>query len=84
VRATDIDLLGHVNNAATWAVVEEVLAQRPLSAPWRAELEYRTPIGPAAEVVIDHAAHATGADLWMRDAGASTLLATARLRPLPG
>ncbi len=43
LRATDVDRLRHVNNAAYWAPVEEHLAAR-LSAPQRATLEYRQPL----------------------------------------
>ena len=52
LRATDVDLLGHVNNAAYWAAVEEVAAGS-LGEPLRAELEYRQPIdlGETVEVV---------------------------------
>jgi acyl-ACP thioesterase len=39
LRATDVDLLGHVNNAVYWSAVEETLW--PLA---RAVLEYRKPI----------------------------------------
>ena len=39
LRATDVDLLGHVNNAVYWSAVEETL--RPLRS---AVLEYRRPI----------------------------------------
>lgn len=39
LRATDVDLLGHVNNAVYWSAVEETL--RPLE---HAVLEYRRPI----------------------------------------
>jgi acyl-ACP thioesterase len=42
-RATDIDRLGHVNNAAYWVAVEDRFADR-LAAPIRAALEYRRPI----------------------------------------
>ena len=45
LRFTDFDLLGHVNNAATWAMVEDVLVTRThLRPPYRAELEYRLAI----------------------------------------
>jgi acyl-ACP thioesterase len=41
LRFTDFDVLGHVNNAAYWEPVEEVLAhRRDLRAPLRAELEH--------------------------------------------
>ena len=41
LRRTDIDQLGHVNNAAYWAAVEERLAP---TGSLRAELEYRRPV----------------------------------------
>lgn len=40
LRAVDLDTLGHVNNAAYWAVIEEVLYAEDRSAPYRALLEY--------------------------------------------
>jgi len=49
LRRTDIDQLGHVNNAAYWIAVEE---QFTLVAPHRAVLEYRQPLdlGDAVEL----------------------------------
>jgi acyl-ACP thioesterase len=49
LRSTDIDQLGHVNNAAYWIAVEEHFE---LTAPHRAVLEYKQPldIGDAVEV----------------------------------
>ena len=41
LRAVDVDLHGHVNNAVYWQAVEEVL---PIDGPARAELDYRQPI----------------------------------------
>jgi acyl-ACP thioesterase len=42
LRATDFDVLGHVNNAAYWEPVEEVIAGRGLfGGPVHAELEHR-------------------------------------------
>jgi acyl-ACP thioesterase len=41
LRSTDIDQLGHVNNAAYWIAVEEHFS---LTAPHRAVLEYRRPL----------------------------------------
>jgi acyl-ACP thioesterase len=40
LRRADVDLLGHVNNAAYWAAVEEVMREPPA----RAVLEYRRPL----------------------------------------
>jgi acyl-ACP thioesterase len=49
LRSTDIDQLGHVNNAAYWIAVEEHFE---LNAPHRAVLEYRQPLdlGDAVEL----------------------------------
>jgi acyl-ACP thioesterase len=42
LRRTDVDPLGHVNNAAYWAGAEELLPAQPGSL--RARLEYRRPV----------------------------------------
>ena len=53
LRATDFDVLGHVNNAAYWEPVEDVLAGRGMFAGMvRAELEHRLAVEPAAKVDI--------------------------------
>ncbi len=46
LRATDVDRMGHVNNAAYWAAVEHRLerSEPDLRAPHRALLDYRHPI----------------------------------------
>jgi acyl-ACP thioesterase len=45
LRATDLDVLGHVNNAVHWAAVEEVLrAGGTLDGTWSVEMEYRAPL----------------------------------------
>ena len=45
LRVTDFDLLAHVNNAASWAAVEDELARHaPGREPRRAEIEYRAPV----------------------------------------
>lgn len=74
VRRADFDLLGHVNNAIYWAMVEEHL---DVSAPGRFELEYRGGIDPhqAVELVVDEPA----GQLWALAAG--TVAASAHLRP---
>ena len=48
VRVADVDVLGHVNNAVAWAVVEEVLADAGIevAAPFVAEVEFRTALAP--------------------------------------
>jgi acyl-ACP thioesterase len=42
-RATDVDRLGHVNNAAYWVPLEERWAGR-LAPPFSATVEYRQPV----------------------------------------
>jgi len=47
LRCSDIDVLGHMNNAAYWEIVEDHLARRrDLRAPLRAELEFRAAVEP--------------------------------------
>lgn len=54
IRATDIDRLGHVNNAAYWAPLEEAWQGR-LAGRFACLLEYRSPIdlGETVELVVD-------------------------------
>ncbi|HEY8645169.1 MAG TPA: acyl-ACP thioesterase domain-containing protein [Gaiellaceae bacterium] len=54
LRRTDVDQLGHINNAAYWPPVEELYAER-LREPHRAVLEYRQPLdlGDALELRHD-------------------------------
>jgi acyl-ACP thioesterase len=55
LRASDVDLHGHVNNAVYWQAVEELLPRLLVDprAPLRTELEYRRPIdlGETVELV---------------------------------
>ena len=84
LRATDFDLLGHVNNAATWGVVEEIIATRDhLAPPVRAELEYRLAIEPGDTVEIVACDHDDGSvGVWVVEAAAAEprLFATAVVR----
>lgn len=57
LRSTDIDQLGHVNNAAYWIAVEE---QLELSSPHRAVLEYRRPLDLGDPVELQR----SGEALW--------------------
>lgn len=54
LRAADVDLHGHVNNAVYWQAVEELLPALGVDPrlPFRAELDYRQPIdlGEAVEL----------------------------------
>lgn len=89
LRATDFDVLGHMNNAAYWAAVDDELAR--LGAPFcdgRIELEYRDPIGPGARVELvaggDGAAAGeagAGGDIAMWLAGTGGIHASVQLSP---
>jgi acyl-ACP thioesterase len=76
LRFTDFDVLGHVNNAAGWQIVEEALAaRRDLRAPLRAEVQHRTAIerDQIVEVAVVHGDD--GLSLWARADGAVALTA---------
>ncbi len=57
LRATDVDLHGHVNNAVHWQAVEETLRANGIDArePLVAELDYRDPIdrGDPLELAVE-------------------------------
>ena len=59
-RITDIDPFDHVNNAAQWALVEELLARRALPRIGTGEVEYLAPSDPAGFLVISD----DGRELW--------------------
>ncbi len=53
LRAADFDVLDHVNNAASWAVVEDELARRASGRRLlRAEIEYRVPVDRGDQVEL--------------------------------
>jgi acyl-ACP thioesterase len=59
LRRTDVDRLGHINNAAYWPPAEELFAAR-LGEPHRAVLEYRRPLDLGDRVELRH----DGGQLW--------------------
>ena len=61
-RATDIDLMGHVNNAAYWKAVEDRLfgSEPDLRAPFRARMDYRHPIDLGEDIVLAEFSHGDG------------------------
>ena len=62
LRSTDFDVLGHVNNAVYWTMVEDDPVEHG-----RALLEYRTPVEPGASVELVRSA--TGDRRWLVGAG---------------
>ncbi|HXH57069.1 acyl-ACP thioesterase domain-containing protein [Iamia sp.] len=70
LRSTDHDPLGHVNNAATWAPVEDELDRRGMVPRW-AEVEYGDAIGPTDEVELFSTLTAEGTvAMWLVTDGA--------------
>ena len=79
LRSTDLDGMGHVNNAATWEPVEDELARRGLRPRW-AELEYGDGLDPADEVELASLVAADGSlRVWLTVGGA--VRATAVVHP---
>lgn len=62
LRATDLDLMGHVNNAAYWKAVEDRLhgTGPDLRLPYRARMDYRHPIDLGEPVELAEFAHRDG------------------------
>ena len=58
LRPTDFDVLGHVNNAVAWTIVEDVAP-----AEGTVTVEYRTPIEPGTDVEL--VTSASGAERWL-------------------
>lgn len=54
LRMTDLDRMGHVNNAAYWAAIEHRLAEigQSLATPTRARLDYHHPLDVGHEVEL--------------------------------
>jgi acyl-ACP thioesterase len=87
LRATDFDLLGHVNNAAYWEVLEEVLVLAGLTelatgGLW-AECEHRDAAEPGAQPSLCWERRDDGGvDAWL--VSDEVVHASYRLRPLAG
>jgi acyl-ACP thioesterase len=77
LRATDIDVVGHVNNAAYWPAFEEELARRGRPRVRTAEIEFRSGLDLADAVDIAVADTADGFAAWLlvgTDVRASVLI----------
>ncbi|HEX5613693.1 MAG TPA: acyl-ACP thioesterase domain-containing protein [Acidimicrobiia bacterium] len=71
LRRVDIDVLAHVNNAAYWAPVEELVGERTGRAERlsRAELEYRGGLALDEPVTLAYVRDDASLRCWMRVAG---------------
>lgn len=82
LRSTDLDKLGHVNNAATWAAVEDELTRRGLRVDGFAEIEYpdALELGDEVELRSVHDPDSAALHLWLAVEGkvrASAVVVTA-------
>jgi acyl-ACP thioesterase len=64
LRATDLDVVGHVNNSAYWAIVEEELARRGQPIVRRAEIEFRAGLDAGDDVEVIIADRSDGFACW--------------------
>ena len=81
LRFVDFDVMGHVNNAVYWAVVEEYLARfrargEPMAPAFRAEMEFRGGIEREAHVGVIDLAGDSYLALWLM-LGDGTIVASA-------
>jgi len=65
VRATDLDVVGHVNNAAYWSAVEEELARRGGPRVVDAEMEFRAGLDHGEPVDMLVADTPDGFAVWL-------------------
>ena len=66
LRATDFDVLVHVNNAASWAAVEDELDRvAPGRTPAAAEIEYRAAVDPGESVELRSTLTGDRLDCWL-------------------
>jgi acyl-ACP thioesterase len=80
LRQCDLDVLGHVNNAAYWEAIEEAATRKgvSLARPLEAVLEFRQPIDLEDEVELLHSPEEKGFGLAL--ATAAEIKAVAALR----
>lgn len=64
VRYTDLDLMGHVNNAVYWAAVEESMADHRTGGRVVAEVEFRNGVDAKTEPRLLERSDASSADGW--------------------
>jgi acyl-ACP thioesterase len=88
IRRSDLDTLGHVNNAAQWQAIEEVLQRSPMApvvAALRAEIEHRTGLleTTSGEIVdIAYETNESATSVWIRSAG--EIVTAARFQAIDG
>jgi acyl-ACP thioesterase len=83
LRRTDLDVLAHVNNAAYWCALEELLGERPdlVAAPHRAVVEFAKQLDPGMVVELWSLDEPSGVRAWLTVDG--TVHASLALHPHP-
>ena len=76
LRVTDVDVMGHVNNAAYWHAVEEALAPETRPRPLAAVVEFRAAIDPDDDVQLVIA----GEGIWLEAGGTVRAAAAVTVR----
>jgi acyl-ACP thioesterase len=82
LRVSDIDVFDHVNNAATWAALDDELYRGAghRRVEW-AELEYRSAIDPGASLCLSSQVAADEARIWLVEQGAVQASGVVRFAP---
>jgi acyl-ACP thioesterase len=67
LRRTDLDVMDHVNNAAYWCALEELVGERPdlVAGPCRGTVEFARPIGAGASVELRWTDDDDGVSAWL-------------------
>lgn len=80
LRRADLDVMGHVNNAAALTPVVEALVERGLDGAMTLDLEHHAPLALSPPPTLETAdGHGRTLDAWLRQDGAVAL--AARVRP---
>lgn len=68
LRRTDLDLLDHVNNAAYWCALEELVGERPdlVAGPHRGVVEFAKQLSIGDEVTLRWADDPHGVRAWLQ------------------
>lgn len=78
LRLTDVDWLGHLNNATYWSALEQALTGHT-SGPVEAVLEHVTPVAPGEHLQLRTSTDGGANHVWFQVDGA--VRAVARVRP---
>lgn len=78
LRVSDLDVLGHMNNAAHWAAVEDAIGAAGPPPMLRAELEHGVGVEAHNDLVLHVATTEGGLDSWLTADGVTASVARVR------